>query len=422
MLLSCGSNASSHLALGHAEDVSVLTPTVPVPPGEILDLASVSTHTLLLVRNAGRNELYGVGTNSVGQLGTPCTLREEEDKQVLKQWRRLELVRELRGKEREEDWEPVKIGATWTSSFVVYRKLASVGATVSALNERSSDMIIACGSDDFNELGHSTTTSDKHISTTTPSSRPRVVDVGLTADETVEMLECGQRHVILVIAAGERSQKMIGWGAGRRGELNIATLGGAHPGQSDASSKGKGKGKVTSRPSTYPPTTIPLHLRSDEKIVDLSLGASHSVVLTSLGRVLAWGSDSKGQTASTSALTDIAQVSASWNGTYLLSRDGKLCSQGANTHSQLLHQGEGLGPVVTPECRAVERIVAGSEHLLVLVSSTHGQELWTGGWNEHGNLALGDQVDRPRLERVQLPPGRVKGIWAGCASTWVWVE
>lgn len=420
MLLSCGSNAAAHLALGHANDVSVLTDTVPLPQGEILDLVSVSSHTLLLIRHHGRNNLYGIGTNSVGQLGRPCALRDEGDKQVFRDWRRLELVRELGGEEQEDDWEPVKIGSTWTSSLVVYRRLGVQGTRNSSAIEASSDMVVACGSNDFNELGRAVTELTRHISTTTPSSRPRVVVTGIMAGEEVEMLACGQRHVMLVITGGQGGQRVIGWGAGRKGELDIKTLSGAEAVPAETSRKGKGK--ALSRPSTYPPTTIDLPLEQDERIVDISLGASHSVVLTSHGRVLAWGSDAKGQIGATADLAGIKQISASWNGSYLVSTDGTLWSQGSNTHSQLLHEKDGLGGIVIPEDTTVERIVAGSEHLIVLVSRAGQHELWTGGWNEHGNLGLGDQIDRPRLEKVQIPAGEVKGIWAGCASTWVWIQ
>jgi protein ATS1 len=78
--------------------------------------------------------------------------------------------------------------------------------------------------------------------------------------------------------------------------------------------------------------------------------------------------------------------------------------------------------VEIPEGSRISRIIAGSEHLLVHDQS-EGGKLWSGGWNEHGNLGLGDQGDRPRLIRVPLPhAGDIRAIWAGLAATWVWVE
>lgn len=418
VLLSCGSNSFSHLAVGHNEDTSILAPTIPPPKGDILDLVSVSAHTLVLVRDGHRNTLYGVGTNTVGQLGTPCALRDEEDKQVLSGWRRLELVRELQTEMKEEDWEPVRIGSTWTTSFVVYHRRSSGAGSGDV--EGVEEIVLGSGSNDFNELGDTDPSSTRGASTTTPSLRPRVIDVGLRAGETIEHLACGQRHVMLVILNAEGEQRVVGWGAGRRGEFDLATLGGSS--SSAAGTSSKGKGKAAARPTTYPPTDLDLSMEVGERIIDISLGASHTVVLTSKHRVLAWGSDQKGQIRDTAELNNIQQISASWGGSYFLTKDRRILSQGSNIYSQLLHEKEGRGEVEVPTGWEVERIVAGSEHLLVVMRRGEEQVLWAGGWNEHGNLALGDQKDRARLERVNLPPGKITGVWGGCASTWVSLE
>jgi protein ATS1 len=162
-------------------------------------------------------------------------------------------------------------------------------------------------------------------------------------------------------------------------------------------------------------------LGDGERIIDISLGASHSLVLTSNQRVLGWGSNQKGQITSTSDLTNIKGISASWGGSYYTTSTGQILSQGSNIYSQLLHISDGRAPINLPDGWEVERIVAGSEHLLCLLKREGEIGLWLGGWNEHGNLGLGDLVDRADLTRVKLD-GQIKGIWAGCASTWVWVE
>ena len=411
MLLSCGSNSFAHLALGHNEDVSTFTPTLNLPPGEITDLVSVSAHTLLLVRHQDRNTLYGIGTNTVGQLGRKCALRDEDDKQVLDGWRRLSLVQEV-DEEISGDWAPIKIGATWTTSFVVYRRSSSDEGS----DQGAEEMVIACGSNDFNELGYTDPTTFTTAPVTT-ASPPRVVDVGLKRGDRVEHLAYGQRHVMLVISDLEGEQRIVGWGAGRRGEFDLSTLGGN---EVDIGTR-KGKGKAVARPTTYPPTTLRLPLESDERIVDISLGASHTLVLTSRKRVLAWGSNQKGQITSTASLSNITQISASWGGSYLTSTN-ELLSQGSNIYSQLLHISDGRAPIRLPDGWQVEKVIAGSEHLICLLSHGGEEEVRVGGWNEHGNLGLGDQVDRSELTRVDLTPGRIRGIWGGCASTWIWVE
>lgn len=418
MLLSCGSNSFSHLALGHSQDVSTFTPTLVTPHGRLLDLVSVSAHTLILVDDGTRNTLYGIGTNTVGQLGTPCALRDEEDKQVLNGWRRLELIRELQTDLAEVEWQPVKIGATWTTSFVIYRRLTSGKSSDQSSN--AEEIVVACGSNDFNELGYTDVSSVRGASTTTPSSRPRIVDVGLQPGDTIDHFSCGQRHIMLVISSVEGKQRVVGWGAGRRGEFDLSTLDGSSFSGSGASSKGKGK--APARPTTYPPTELSIPLDLDERIIDISLGASHTLALTSKHRVLAWGSDQKGQIRGSSGLRNIKQISASWGGSYFITNQGQILSQGSNIYSQLLHDQKERAEVEIPEGWCAEKIIAGSEHLSVLLTRGEECELWVGGWNEHGNLGLGDRRDRARLSRINPGPGKIEGVWGGCASTWLLIR
>lgn len=219
----------------------------------------------------------------------------------------------------------------------------------------------------------------------------------------------------MVVISGKK-QRLIGWGAGRRGEFDMAAIGG----EVESSSR-KGKGKGVARPTTYPPTSLILPLEDEERIVDISLGASHTLVLTSTGRVIGWGSNQKGQNTSTSGLKGITSISASWGGSYFTTTTHELLSQGSNIYSQLLHISDGRAPINIPQDWQVEKIVAGSEHLICILKRGEERGLWVGGWNEHGNLGLGDLVDRAELTRVDVN-GRIKDIWGGCASTWVWAE
>lgn len=342
-----------------------------------------------------------------------------------------ELELEGGGREMEEDWEPVLIGAMWTSSIVVYRR---TGASGQSGDSGSEYMVLACGSNDFNELGYGDLTSSSTVPITKASPRPRIVDIGIEQGDKVEKMACGQRHVMLVVSDQDGYQRIVGWGAGRRGEFDLSTMGGTSDTAGD-DRKGKGKGKAAVRPTTYPPTTInlPLDIGSGERIIDISLGASHTLVLTSNNRVFGWGSDQKGQltamsTGSNPDLDDITQISASWGGSYFPNSTGRILSQGSNTYSQLLHPEPGRAAVkfdnpYSIEGWRVEKVVAGSEHLLVLMRRGEETGLWVGGWSEHGNLGLGDQRDRAELVRIDnLPEGLVRKIWGGCASTWVWID
>lgn len=393
-LYACGSNGSGQLALGHEEDVSSLTrcafdPSCPAST-DIVDLVSAASHALLLVSNPSGTHLLGAGKNTHGQLGRPCALSCPP---AATTWRPLALGREAG---LGDGFAPVKVAATWTTSFVVYER----GVTGSAGREQA---IVASGSNDFGELG-----------VAGPSAGPVVLKDVLRAGERVEHLKGGQRHVIAVLSSGtgpERTQRVVGWGACRRGELDPVPAPAATP----ASRGAKGKGKAPARAPISLPVTIALRIPPGVHITDLALGAAHSLALISNGRALAWGSDLKGQVASLDSVQDVTGIAATWNGSYVIA-SGALWSQGSNTHGQLLRRdSDPRGQVAVqqkPTC-----LTAGSEHVLV----TAGDQLFSGGWNEHGNLGMGDTADRADLAQVPVP-GAIRRVWGGLAATWIWSE
>ncbi|WWC64439.1 uncharacterized protein I303_107049 [Kwoniella dejecticola CBS 10117] len=474
-LLACGSNAASHLSINHPDDVSILTPTVyhpslPVIPPEsaILDLVSASAHSLLLIApsnaqraNGSRNTLLGAGTNTFGQLGPRCALWDHVKPEP--RWKSVSLLNSVEVEDK-DSWEPVKIAATWTTSFVVYQRSkrnsttnqssSSSGLASSGLNgvdqqegdESIEQIVISCGSNDFGESGSSqsplTLNTPAEIPISHASQKPTIVDLGLRQGETVEMIRGGQRHVIVVIQDSKGKQRVMGWGASRKGELDAGTIssllevgpsasGSRSNGASSSKGKGKGKGKAISRPTSSSPITIDLPIPHGERIIDIALGASHSLALLSNGTVLGWGSNLKNQITDVHALQEIRGIAATWNGSYFLTRQNEVLAQGSNTHSQLLRpyctqSSAEREKIDIPPGWTVERLVAGSEHLILHMKPKNGEEdgLWTGGWNEHGNLALMDQGDRDTLQRVEVgvKGRRIKGVWGGCASTWVWID
>lgn len=165
-----------------------------------------------------------------------------------------------------------------------------------------------------------------------------------------------------------------------------------------------------------------------EKIIDLALGASHTVFVTSHGRVIALGSNVNSQipdalfgmtnlslpVASSEGKDDlsftkrrkvITKIAATWNGTFILRENLdqhddndnnnndidfiELLSMGRNTHGQLgrLDDGEeevgrvqvpwgclGVSPKKKKKDREgrwkVKKLVAGSEHVLLLLEKT----------------------------------------------------
>lgn len=470
VLLACGSNGSAQLSIGHADDVNRLTPCAfhpsiehLLPGSQIVDLVSSATHSLAVLRTdvastrtpepkeETRNILLGAGTNTLGQLGSRCVLWDSVKPET--RFKPVDLLGPL-GLSHDQ-WEPVMVAATWTTSFVVFRKRIrrDVGAMPRSMEtaddeEQVEEMVLSCGSNDFGELGRADSQGESgRIAITSPSDKPTIVDLGLQPGETVELIKGGQRHVLAVVKQRNGDQRLIGWGAARKGELDPATLASTTSSSTmrEASygktANSKGKGKAVSRATVLPPTILSLPLSEDERIVEIALGSAHTSALTSRGRVLAWGSDQKGQITGLGGLSGVQAIAASWGGSYCLalgSQPGKhrLYPQGSNTHSQLLRDYDSTqGPheVELPDSLKIEGIVAGTEHILlygtVLDGSSRRPALFAGGWNEHGNLGLGDEQDRPRLTEVEVDPNggtdassRIKRVWAGCAATWVLLD
>ena len=456
-LYACGSNGAGQLSLHHSEDVSTLTPCIFHPSLDplwsttrsisIINLVSAATHALLLLRCDHTNVLLGAGTNKLGQLGPKCALREDE--RVEGRFKKVDFG-------MGDEWEVAAVATTWTTSFVVcQRKIqqqsgsggivgsgelgGSGGPASSGLDASDVEQIVvSCGSNDFGELGRAATPSNDTVAVTRPSDECTVVDVGLQKGETVEMIRGGQRHVVVVIQ-GRRGQRVVGWGAARKGELDplsgtgSSKTGSSMPNMGNTSgpssngkrrAMGKGKAKARTYPTTLPPTPLKLDMPPDTTIVDIGLGAAHTLVLLSNGSVLGWGSDAKGQITDIRAMNDVIRIGAMWGGSFFQCPSG-IYSQGSDTHGQLC-RGAGAGAIERGIVQMdegdeaadgdVRKMVLGSEHVVVV-----DREMWVGGWNEHGNLGLGDPVDRSRLTRVSGIDG-VRGVWCGLAATWVWMH
>lgn len=68
----------------------------------------------------------------------------------------------------------------------------------------------------------------------------------------------------------------------------------------------------------------------------------------------------------------------------------------------------------------VRQIECGSEHTMIL---DHGSQLWTFGWNEHGQLGLGDEKDRDTPTLVSSLSGQqIDRISCGYGFCFAWNE
>ena len=112
-------------------------------------------------------------------------------------------------------------------------------------------------------------------------------------------------------------------------------------------------------------------------------------------------------------ISDWKDVDVSWGSIFVLKKDGRLESWGRNDHGQ-------LAPPNLPE---LEKIAAGSEHVVAL---TKDGKVISWGWGEHGNCGVntdGNGDVNGRWNEIPVAPSeRVIGIGAGCATSFFWTE
>lgn len=235
---------------------------------------------------------------------------------------------------------------------------------------------------------------------------------------------------------------LAGWGTSRHGQLG------------------------PSSPSPSPsPSVKPEPFRSSPHILKMdagtvatcALGNQHTVILGYNGTVMGLGSDRKAQLSGIDAWTNVSAIGCTWNATYGVVRSPTdrgsfwILATGSNNHGQLgvaEHTHESTSTTAftvpfpfEPGSRQIVKIACGSEHVLCLLSA-HGdtlddrsvkerRELWAWGWNEHGNLGMGDVHDVWSPTRVRASSNTVTSeceldeivdVWAGCGTSWILVQ
>ncbi|KAI0297582.1 regulator of chromosome condensation 1/beta-lactamase-inhibitor protein II [Multifurca ochricompacta] len=267
------------------------------------------------------------------------------------------------------------------------------------------------GGDDFGDLGIGGLT----ISNSVPF---HVVDfshiVGSTPHRiSIVDITAGPHHVIVLLHAGNK-QYITGWGTARHGQLGPLLA-------------------PSGRALSFSPSPIAIDLPVDlqlDPVLAVRAGNQHSLFLHASGRVSALGSDAKSQLRGLGTAKDVRAIDCSWNSSYLQTPTG-LFSAGANARGQLGREDASLeiplGVVNVPENAEVLNFVCGSEHVLSVLKSDRGTEVWGWGWNEHGNLGTGRSDDIKVPVKV-LPPaspepreemGHPVGAWAGCGTSWI---
>ena len=409
-LLAAGSNACGQLATGSLDDAHHFTPCIfgDSPPGvlpqntqAILQLVSGSNHSLILSRRSApgktdkpRNELWGAGDGSKGQLGPSWKNRMPTSTSMFQPI-----------DQAPDGYEIASIAAAWETSYIVFSRGGR------------DDVLMSMGADDFGDLGIGGVKKQGNGKERLIHVVDLISSIGSVTRGTLRISElvAGPHHVVVCLdyvdLSGRAVQKIVGWGASRQNQLGIVSR------------------AVTS------PIEIQLH-QSRPRVTQIALGNQHTVLRHLDGSVTTFGSDRKGQIGNISSLQAVTAARCTWNGTVAVTANDctlLVSSSGVNGAGQLGRPNgvPGFAPVdLHLDGKLLETIVCGSEHTFVVLRPAGGDsELWGWGWNEHGNLGTGDTSNVQIPTKLWPPPagdlyvdGEPVVVWAGCGTTWMLID
>ncbi|EJD03543.1 RCC1/BLIP-II [Fomitiporia mediterranea MF3/22] len=418
IVYSAGSNSLGQLASAGSNDSHTFGRCIfqgiqdgRLTGSKVLSIAQCANHSLLLLRKQeGTTELWGSGDGRKGQLGA----RYSQEFGASPVFHRIFPHQDV---PRYADCDITLIAASWESSFVV-------------LSGPDNDILLSSGGDDFGDLGvgglpGGKKQSDKWLAVGFSHLLPKN-----TSNMRISDLKAGLHNVIVKLVYRDSDTRdvelLVGWGAARQGQL--------------------GQENLTKKPQ--PIVDSPRILRFPSSISSFAVGNQHAVFVASDGLVFPLGSNRKGQLAGLDSVKNICAVGATWNGTYLLQKHQSsdkrwsILATGSNSHGQLACASNSDSGASVAQLRRISlptnvseaeslSITCGSEHVLVAsltgaqVDDEMGVFAW--GWNEHGNLGLGHTDDVHEPSRIWPPAnlpqeGKVVGVWAGCATSWVVIE
>ncbi|KAG8245731.1 hypothetical protein J6590_100284 [Homalodisca vitripennis] len=171
-----------------------------------------------------------------------------------------------------------------------------------------------------------------------------------------------------------------------------------------------------------------MHMFAVEGIGDVcqvACGQHHTLALTEDGRLYGWGDNRRGQLGSgpdhfpTPHLITTCEpgstIRAGWTHSAVMC-GGKVTTWGRNSYGQLGHscdQEQVVQPTQLTDLRGVTQLELGSEHNLALLDNG---EVWSWGWNEHGNCGTGT-VDNVAVPQFIYIPSSIKLIAAGAGHS-----
>lgn len=429
-LLSAGSNA--HGQLGHSGDEDSYSffpcrflgaPSGSLPSGteQILSVATGANHTMVLLEledptsaSGLRTELWGCGDSRQGQLG--WKYQESSLVHGKDVFQKLDLPLESEGL---AEYGIASVATGWETSYLVLR----------SQSPDKGDVLVSFGSNDFGDLGvgplpakprpGSVLAREIHLVTFDHiiiQGKP-LADFGVFR---ISSIAASQHHIAAVLDFKDL-KVLVGWGAARQSQIGPPPV--ANPAR-----RGQKASTFIDRPRVISLDVSDIH--------DVHVGSQHTLVRTSSGCLVGLGSNRKGQLDVTS-FDHVTTVACTWNGSYAIleTPDGQheIHGVGQNTHGQL---GRGQGDVVTTTSRIhfpsnlkdtlrASKLSCGTEHVLTLWTGRDGAEVWGWGWNEHGNLGLGDtrDVDKPtKVWPGETTSGRAVDVWTGSGTSWILVS
>uniref|UniRef100_A0A1B6LKJ4 RCC1-like domain-containing protein n=1 Tax=Graphocephala atropunctata TaxID=36148 RepID=A0A1B6LKJ4_9HEMI len=340
-LYSWGANSYGQLSHGMQSE-QCLYPTELVTTNTLENVVAVAGgggHTLVLDSNGS---VLGAGSNSHGQLAD-----SSHNTTVLVRLQGL------------QEFSVTGVECGWDSSYAITR----------------TGSVVAWGSNKYGQLGVS---KEKVVTT----KHPVVLDT-----PTIMQISAGLRHTAMVSSDGH----VLTCGQASRGQLGVIGADGNVP-KTDCDSL--------------------VRVEGVEDVCQVACGQHHTLALTADGRVYGWGDNRRGQLGQgphhiptphlITTCEPGATIKAGWTHSAVLS-GGKLTTWGRNSYSQLGHscdQERVDRPTQLTDLRGVAQLELGSEHNLALLDNG---EVWTWGWNEHGNCGTGtvENVAVPQL--VNLP-------------------
>jgi len=402
-LYALGSNGSAQLGLNHTDDVSSpqqcsfheAPPDLEqcCPPGvdaaasaaaggdddEVVKVVAGGNHTLLFCRSGA---VFAAGSNERGQCGLPKKKSSGVGGGQVGEFTRVCLTSRAGTGEAVGLFDDV--AATWEASFFVK------GSTV---------YVRGCGSRGELGLGEGIVEADEDDDDDDDDDGGNgYIDLAavLGKEVTVGAIRACMSHVVMLTEAGD----VLGWGAGRKGQLGI-----------DARAE-----KIVWSPRV-------LITGGPGQAAKIAVGRDFTFVAGEKDRWHAFLGD---RAYENNYLSDLAPLSitreldarqgydlhASWSNIYALSSEGRLRGWGRNERGQ-------LPPQSLP---ALAAVAAGSEHCVAL---TAGGQVLAWGWGEHGNC--GPDTDkrtnvagRWNVLPVTLEEGeKVSGVGAGCATSFI---